>query len=178
MGDSRPQPSAPAPFDDAPPLGPNTRLASLWRQGLKLNEVLLYHGAPSALIERLRLQGLDPRRAGTHFGKLYGHGVYLAANSSKSDIYTQPNLAGERCVLVVRACLGEAHQARVPMQEILMPPDRPDGRGALNSVMALTFKLGGVVEHPEYIVYQASQCLAEYAIWYTHGKKCGCTHCC
>ena len=147
-------------------------------QGLKLNERLLYHGAPSNLIERLRLQGLDPRRAGGHFGKLYGSAVYLAANSSKSDIYTEPNAAGERCVLVVRACLGEAHLAKKAMPQALMPPERPDGRGPLNSVLALTQGQGGVVEHPEYMVYKDSQCLPMFAIWYKHGAACGCTHCC
>ena len=147
-------------------------------QGLKLNERLLYHGAPSNLIERLRLQGLDPRRAGGHFGKLYGFAVYLAANSSKSDIYTEPNAAGERCVLVVRVCLGEAHLAKQAMPQALMPPERPDGRGPLNSVLALTHVQGGVVEHPEYMVYKDSQCLPMFAIWYKHRSACGCTHCC
>ena len=146
--------------------------------GLKLNERLLYHGAPSELIERLTLQGFDPRRAGGHFGKLFGAAVYLAANSSKSDIYTKPNAAGERCVLVVRACLGEAHRAQGPMRDALMPPERPDGRGPLSSVAALTLQQGGVVEHPEYMVYKDSQCLPVFAIWYKHGARCGCTHCC
>ena len=146
--------------------------------GLKLNERLLYHGAPSELIERLRLQGLDPRRAGSNFGKLYGHGVYLAANSSKSDIYTKPNADGERCILVVRACLGETHRAPRAMQNILMPPERSDKRGPLNSVTALRTDQGGVVEHSEFIVYKESQCLPEFAIWYKHKDGCNCTHCC
>ena len=37
------------------------------------------------------MQGLDPRYAGTHAGALFGAGVYLASNSSKSDLYTEPN---------------------------------------------------------------------------------------
>jgi len=146
--------------------------------GRELNEFLLYHGIPSELVERLKQQGLDPRRAGSNFGKLYGSAVYLAANSSKSDIYTEPNAAGERCVLVVRACLGEAHLAKQAMQSALMPPERPDGRGPLNSVAALTHQQGGVVEHPEYMVYASSQCLPMFAIWYKHHANCGCTHCC
>jgi len=59
-----------------------------------------------------------------------------------------------------------------------MPPERPDGRGPLNSVAALTLQQGGVVEHPEYMVYKDSQCLPVFAIWYKHGARCGCTHCC
>ena len=60
-------------------------------EGTNMNEFLLYHGAPTGLIPRLVLQGLDPRNAGTHFGKLFGAGTYLASHSSKSDIYTKPN---------------------------------------------------------------------------------------
>ena len=107
----------------------------------------------------------------------FGHGVYLASNSSKSDIYTTENGQGERCILVVRACLGEVYQAKSPMRQALMPPERPDGRGALNSVAALRTDQGGCVEHSEYIVYQSSQCLPEYAIWYKHASACRCTHC-
>ena len=51
-------------------------------EGLNMNEYLLYHGAPSWLVSRLQTQGLDPRYAGEHFGKLYGTGIYLATNSS------------------------------------------------------------------------------------------------
>ena len=39
--------------------------------GLNLNERLLFHGAPSHLVERLAAQGLDPRFAGEHRGKLW-----------------------------------------------------------------------------------------------------------
>ena len=58
--------------------------------GIELNEHLLYHGAPSSVVERLIVQGIDPRRAGSHFGALFGVGGYFASLSSKSDIYTKP----------------------------------------------------------------------------------------
>ena len=35
----------------------------------------------------------------TKISKMFGLGTYLATNSSKADIYTEPNAAGERCVL-------------------------------------------------------------------------------
>ena len=131
--------------------------------GIDANELLLYHGAPSEIIQQLRLSGLDPRRGGEHFGKLFGVGTYLATNSSKSDIYTKPNAAGERCVLVVRTVLGEPHKTKVAMPTVNKPPDRPDGRGPLNSVVALTQAEGGCVEHPEFIVYKEAQTLPECA---------------
>ena len=131
--------------------------------GVDANEFLLYHGAPSEIIQQLRLSGLDPRRGGENFGKLFGVGTYLATNSSKSDIYTKPNAAGERCVLVVRTVLGEPHKTKVAMPTVNKPPDRPDGRGPLNSVVALTQAEGGCVEHPEFIVYKEAQTLPECA---------------
>ena len=124
-------------------------------EGTNMNEFLLYHGAPTGLIPRLVLQGLDPRNAGTHFGKLFGAGTYLASHSSKSDIYTK------RCALLVRACLGEPHTAKTPMREALRPPERPDKRGPLSSVVAATVGQGGGVEHPEFIVYKDSQTLPQ-----------------
>merc|ERR1712216_591999 len=43
--------------------------------------------------------------------------------------------------------------------------------------MAATTSKGGVVEHPEFIVYDKCQALPEYAIWYKHTENCFCTHC-
>ena len=54
---------------------------------------------------------------------------------------------------------------------------RPDGRGPLHSIVAVTRQDGGAVEHPEYIVFERRQCLPQYAIWYKHETECFCTHC-
>ena len=127
-------------------------------RGLQLNEFLLFHGLPAEIAQRVLLQGLDPRYAGEHFGKLFGRGIYTASNSSKSDIYTTPDAdTGLRCMLVVRTCLGEAHMASQASKKMLRPPERADGRGPLSSVVALTLREGGVVEHPEFIVYKETQ---------------------
>eukprot|EP00929_Paragymnodinium_shiwhaense_P032944 TRINITY_DN18193_c0_g1_i1.p1 TRINITY_DN18193_c0_g1~~TRINITY_DN18193_c0_g1_i1.p1 ORF type:complete len:535 (+),score=48.48 TRINITY_DN18193_c0_g1_i1:100-1704(+) len=145
--------------------------------GMNLNEMMLFHGAPSHLAERLQQQGLDPRYAGSHIGKLFGMGVYLATHSSKSDIYTQPNADGERLVLVVRACLGEPFFATEAMPQVTKPPERADDRGPLTSVIAKTLQEGGCVEYPEFIVYEKAKVLPQYAIWYRHQIDCFCTHC-
>jgi hypothetical protein len=146
-------------------------------EGLDLNEVMLFHGVPVDLVERLAMQGLDPRRAGTNAGKMFGAGSYFADLSSKADIYTTPNDANERCLLVVRTCLGEPSFAREGCPNRTLPDERPDGRGALNSVVALTHSEGGAVEHREFIVYKETQALPQYAVWYRHKAECDCTHC-
>ena len=146
-------------------------------RGLHLNEFLLFHGLPSEIAKRVLLQGLDPRYAGEHFGKLFGQGIYTASNSSKSDIYTTADDDGRRCMLVVRTCLGEAHHADSAAPKMLRPPERADGRGPLSSVVARTLHDGGCVEHPEFIVYKETQVLPEYMIYYRHAAACACTHC-
>ena len=146
-------------------------------EGLDLNEVMLFHGVQVDLVERLAMQGLDPRRAGTNAGKMFGAGSYFADLSSKADIYTTPNDANERCLLVVRTCLGEPSFAREGCPDRTLPDERPDGRGALNSVVALTHSEGGAVEHREFVVYKETQALPQYAVWYRHKAECDCTHC-
>jgi ubiquitin len=60
-----------------------------------------------------------------------------------------------------------------------IPPERDDGRGPLNSLVALTKGAeGGSVEHREYVVYKETQALPQYAVWYVHDDTCRCTHCC
>ena len=148
--------------------------------GKNVNEFLLFHGAPSSLIERLSLQGFDTRYAGDHKGKMFGHGVYFASNSSKSDIYTKadiPGCPGLRCLLVTRVCLGEPYRAASHNSKMRKPPDRPDGKGPLSSVVGLRQDEGGELAHREYIVYKEAQSLPQYAVWYKHEDGCQCTHC-
>ena len=78
---------------------------------------------------------------------------------------------------MVRVCLGEPHVAFQAQPKMMVPPDRSDQRGPLNSVIAEIINRGGIVEHPEYIVYKETQALPEYKIWYTHEQSCRCTHC-
>ena len=143
-----------------------------------LNEFFLFHGVPSNLSERIAQQGLDPRYAGEHSGKLFGSGVYFANMASKSDIYTKPNDGTKtRTMYLTRVCLGEAYKATKRMDSILRPPERPDKRGPLNSVRAPSVDQGGCVEYNEYIVYKDAQAYPEFRIVYEHISTCQCTHC-
>ena len=143
----------------------------------KLNEFLLYHGVRHDVADRIATQGADVRYAGENAGKMFGSAIYLASNSSKSDIYTTPDELGVRSIFVLRACLGEAHDTRVAMQRATRPPERPDGRGPLDSVRALTREQGGCVDHPEYMVYESGQVLPQYLVRYRHRTGCKCSHC-
>jgi hypothetical protein len=141
-----------------------------------LNEYLMFHGAKAQLIEQLQRQGFDPRLANA--GSMFGMGTYFATNCSKSDLYTEPNDAGERCLLVARVCLGEPHRATQADRSLSLPPPRTSGnQGRLNSVIGLTRSQGGVLQHPEYIVYKDTQSLPQYSLWYKHAADCKCTQC-
>ena len=72
---------------------------------------------------------------------------------------------------------GEAHQTAEPMQTATRPPEREDGRGPLNSIVALTVSEGGCVEYREAIVFERCAALPQFAIWYRHLESCRCTHC-
>ena len=90
---------------------------------------------------------------------------------------------------MVRTILAESHpetlqvgtpghaQRCAQVEQWRLPPERPDGRGPLSSVVAMTHQHGGAVEHPEYIVYERRQCLPQFAIWYTHQPDCFCLRC-
>ena len=122
--------------------------------GLDINEFLLFHG--SSLIERLCVKSLDTRFAGENTGKMFGDGSFA---SSKSDIYTVPDLPhqpGLRCLLVVRVCPGEPYRALHSDPGMKRPPDRPDGKGPLSSVVGMTQAERGMLAHREYIVYRES----------------------
>lgn len=87
-------------------------------------------------------------------------------------------------MFVVRAALGEVHfeknetpDRKREVSQWRKPPERADGRGALSSVVAVTQAHGGAVDHPEFIVYEKNQTLAQFAIWYRHSRDCFCTHC-
>ena len=144
---------------------------------LNLNEALLYHGAPSDIIESVCTGGFMPQLGGTRTGGLFGVGTYFAAHSSKSDIYTRPDADGERCILLTRVCLGEPHYTNVPMREATLPPPRGPGRPRCDSVVARTVTDGGCVAHPEFVVYQAYQALPQYRIRYRHAAGCLCSNC-
>ena len=147
-----------------------------------LNEFFLFHGVPHTLRDRIAAQGFDLRFAGSHFGTLFGFGVYFAQTVSKSDIYTSPSPKdGTRTMYLARTCLGHAYTTKTSMGKVLMAPapagleTGPDG--PLDSVRAERSSRGGCVEFLEYIVYKNTQTFPEYRFTYKHMPGCQCTHC-
>jgi hypothetical protein len=61
--------------------------------------------------------------------------------------------------------------------QMQLPPERPDRRGPLHSVVGLTKAEEGSLDFREYIVYTGAQSLPQFAIWYRHRVGCSCSNC-
>ena len=140
-----------------------------------LNEVFLFHGASSEVIEKIMLEGFDPQRGGEAAGAMFGIGAYFARNLSKCDFYARGNR--RRHVLLSRVLLGHPYVAKQSLgQQVRRPPDGPSGE-ACDSVMALTRAEGGVVDHREYVIFERSRALPLFRISYEHEADCKCHMC-
>merc|ERR1719221_1733779 len=73
-----------------------------------VNEVLLFHGTHPIAAERIADSKFQINLAGSNAGSLYGRGIYLSENSSKSDEYSRPDSRGLCTALLCRAVLGRA----------------------------------------------------------------------
>ena len=139
--------------------------------------------------------GFDPRRGGRNMGKMFGVGTYFAHNSSKADIYSQPEQEpaltytdGLQCVFLARVCLGEPFYATrksvtpAAMSALMMPPDRADQAVPCDSVVG-EVQGGqppgeeGYVMFREYVIYHTNQAIPEYLIYYKHKDSCRCSKC-
>ncbi|CAK9025780.1 unnamed protein product [Durusdinium trenchii] len=143
--------------------------------GVNLNEVLLFHGSPSAKINGILANGFDPRYAGEGTGAMFGQGTYFAHNASKCFRYGDDDAAEtgglRQTVLLVRALLGAPYYQDYMSPDQRMPPANSD------SVVVLTRAEGGCVDHREYVLYEGASCLPVYLIDFEHLPACGCLMC-
>merc|ERR1712079_775839 len=101
--------------------------------------------------------------AGSNAGTLYGRGIYLAENASKSDEYTKPLQSGERHLLVCRAMLGRVYYTDEKQSN---PRTCEDAclRGRFHSVLGDRKKCRGTFR--EFIVFDEEQVYPNYIISY------------
>lgn len=149
--------------------------------GIDLNEHFLFHGASDSVINEICKGGFDPRRGGESVGSMFGVATYLAANSSKADIYTESfsqrsSRQSQRKLIVARALLGESHRTAVKMPYASRPPDGNDGQ-PMDSVWADTRVNGGAVDHLEVMFYDKGQAYPQAVVTYRHEAACACAEC-
>jgi len=149
--------------------------------GYDLNEHFLFHGARPDVLAEVCRGGFDPRRGGETVGNMFGVATYLAANASKSDLYTEASdqrmpRTAERSLLIARVLVGESHRTATRLPDARRPPDGADGR-PLDSVWADTRINGGAVDHLEVMVYDKGQAYPQALVTYRHVPGCQCAEC-
>jgi len=129
-----------------------------------VNEVLLFHGTSHTASDSITTENFSVDFAGSYAGTLYGRGVYLAENASKSDEYTRPDPAtGNRTMLVCRVTLGRTYYT-----DQVTPDPRACEYACLNgpfhSVIGDRRKSRGTFR--EFVVFDEEQVYANYILTY------------
>jgi hypothetical protein len=128
------------------------------------NEVFLFHGTSEDAADKISTHDFKIKLAGTHAGTLYGRGIYLAENGSKSDEYTRPsNKDQDRHLLLLRACLGRVYYTDAKETD---PRACEDAciRGKYHSVLGDRKKARGTFR--EFIVFNEEQVYPNYILTY------------
>mmetsp|Transcript_31851 Transcript_31851/g.101631 ORF Transcript_31851/g.101631 Transcript_31851/m.101631 type:complete len:1006 (-) Transcript_31851:99-3116(-) len=150
---------------------PKTKV-STWRDWMKRellqdktsNEVFLFHGTRQNVVDAILSCGLDERVCS--MGGLFGAGIYLAENSSKSDEYCVPDARGICSMFLVRAVLGMPYEAEHPMPNTRLPPASADSRphDSVIGVTRSTHPSAFLHKYREFIVYDRRQTYPEFLI--------------
>jgi len=134
----------------------------------RINETLLWHGTSPQGAQGIKGQGFSMNRAGTNAGCMYGPGIYLAENSSKSDEYATDDreglYQGLYCLLLCRAVLGEVLQMTSGGSAVHKTIAEAVKSGTYDSVLG--DRASAVGTYREFVVYQESQCYPEYVVIY------------
>merc|ERR1719296_174521 len=151
------------------------------------NEVFLFHGTSEQAASKITTENLRTNLAGSNAGTLYGKGIYLAENASKSDEYGEgpkgpageqekagfeaprpppgppPEIVRESYILLCRSALGKVRYTDEKK------PDADDLQkrclsGEYDSVLGDRLKIHGTFR--ELIVFNDDHVYPEYIIRY------------
>lgn len=129
----------------------------------EVNEVFLFHGTTATAADSIATGNFAINLAGSNAGTLYGRGVYMAENASKSDEYTRPRLDDTRYLLLCRTLLGRVWYADAvetdPRQceEVCL-------RGKYDSILGDRKKCRGTFR--EFIIFDEEQVYPNYIMAY------------
>ena len=131
------------------------------------NSYFLFHGTRFENVQNICENGFDisGRR-----GAMFGHGIYLSQNSSKSDAYCSAK-QGVRCLVVVRAAIGRVQYLTKAAPTLRECPE------AYHAVCGENKANGGVLDCREYVIFSSEQVVPEFLIWYRHDDDCPCSRC-
>ena len=146
---------------------------------LGIDEFLLYHGCRAGSVDGILREGFDPCRSGERAGRFFGCGTYFADVAAKADTYVDSTADGMKCLILAQVCLGKALRALQAMPRF-QPSTGADGeedQPAFDSVVGEDSEHGGVLDHREYVIYNGSQAVPRYLVWYQHTDDCKCFRC-
>jgi len=128
-----------------------------------VNEVFLFHGTSHIAADKITTTNFRINLAGSNAGTLYGRGIYMAENCTKSDEYTMADKTGLRTLVVCRATLGRTYYLDA---EETNPRDCEDAclRGRFHSVLGDRKKCKGTFR--EFIVFNDEQVYPNYILTY------------
>ncbi|CAJ1337465.1 unnamed protein product [Effrenium voratum] len=129
----------------------------------EVNEVFLFHGTSAANAEKIKTHDFRINLAGSNAGSLYGRGIYLAENCTKSDEYTSPLADGVRHLLVCRVALGRVHYTDAKDAD---PRGCEDAclKGKYHSILGDRKKCRGTFR--EFVVFDEEQTYVNYILTY------------
>jgi len=129
----------------------------------EVNEVFLFHGTSAAAADKITTAYFKINLAGSNAGTLYGRGLYLAENATKSDEYTRPGSKGERHLLLCRATLGRAYYLDAKDTD---PRACEDAclQGSFHSVLGDRRKCRGTFR--EFVLFDEEQVYPNYILTY------------
>lgn len=128
-----------------------------------VNEVLLFHGTHPIAADRIAKTNFSINLAGSNAGALYGKGLYLAENTSKSDEYCRPGPGGLCTMLLCRAVLGKAFETA----ELEPNPRACEAaviRGSSHSIIGDRLKCRGTFR--EFVFFDQDQIYPSFLISY------------
>lgn len=151
----RERPELCAPFDSL------TR-GGLGELELGVNEMYLFHGTSPRAADSIVAGTFRIDLAGTRVGKMFGPGIYLAENASKSDEYSSTGdgvYSGLHAMLVCRACCGRIHTTTCPGDHSgIVASGSYDSVCGDRAAVARTFR--------EFVFFREEAVYAEYIVIY------------
>lgn len=139
-----------------------------------VNEGYFFHGTKPEWVSVIKKHGFEERVASNG---LFGHGIYFAENSSKSDEYITADPQGLCYIFLSRVTLGNPFISTSMHKDIKRPPcikghfdtevrgcDHERHDSIVGEVESPQYPNALLKRYREFIVYDRSQCYAEYLI--------------
>ncbi len=139
-----------------------------------VNEYYFFHGTKPEWVSVIKKHGFEERVASNG---LFGHGIYFAENSSKSDEYITPDPQGICYIFLSRVTLGNPFISTNMHKDIKRPPcikghfdtevrgcDHERHDSIVGEVESPQYPNALLKRYREFIVYDRSQCYPEFLV--------------